>query len=149
MLSATSANINYHVKADPLAYFSHMIYLSRAIEGMAGRVLRIFPCSKLIPGHILLDTEAVRALLIDKPLINDRKQQLGLEGPITKASLIRDGGVSANSDLIWQLAFKYDAKHLNDRNKSHPVFAGNNDGCNFAYMLRTNGVSASVLWRNP
>jgi hypothetical protein len=129
---ATDTNgIGYDIACHPLEYFQGMMYMTRFIENDAStkdenvKLLNIFPMStSLTPRHFVMDSTALINIVDDESTILSKRPGHGLQ---------------ERKELLW-------AKHF--KTNHHKVFRDQQarNGFAFDHMIRTDGVSASLVF---
>ena len=124
----------YDIKCSPFDYLPCMLYMMRFIESQGETVsYHVVPQrSKLVPGYVWFDTKTLLSLF----------GGLGTAlGPTTRYnSHGRAGarGLSSYAGTIWATIFKTNRK----------VFK-KNQGWKFAFLIQTDGIGCSVLFKKP
>lgn len=109
-------NIEYDVKAKPMDYLSSMFYVCSQLEKY-GRHVHAFPlCTSSIPSYATIDTTTLIMLMIDENALMFRKM------------------VKESKEDVWGSFFQLGNKAF--RRKDY----------RFHYMIKTDGVGASILF---
>ena len=119
-------NLLYDLKVDPLLYFGAMLHINESIEAREYKTMNLFPLTKgHIPGSIRIDSSVLSSIF-----------KIGFKNAL-----------SDNHEYIWGDIFK-----LNHRAFRAFSGKGNNRSLarqyKFAYMIQTDGISASLMFRN-
>ena len=115
-------SLEYDVKCNPLDYLKNLIWINKKMNELSTqeeqiKLFNITPLSlSFIPGHITLDTASLINILIGN----------GLRKALQNVNKIKKS--------IWGIIFKLDNK----------IFK--NNGYTFNYMIKTDGVSCSLLF---
>ena len=125
-MSLRKDNLLYDLKSTALSYFNSMYYVIQSLEAREFKIYNnLFPVtSGHIPGHVYLDTTCLAAIF----------------------NIKYDGLISDNYHHIWSKIF-----HM--KRKAFKSFKGkgNNPTASeqyrFAYIIKTDGVSVSLLHR--
>ena len=121
--SLAKDNLLYDLKVDPLLYFGAMLHINESIEAREYKTMNLFPLTKgHIPGSIRIDSTVLAAIF----------------------KIRFKGALSDNHEYIWGDIFK-----LNHRAFRAFSGKGNNRSLarqyKFAYMIQTDGISASLI----
>lgn len=111
-------NILYDIQVNPLDYIKQMIYINNELENMGEKKLfHPIPLrTNIIPQDVTLETGSLIDILCTK----------------NKRNLIHNR--KKNQKMIWDKYFKTDGKDFNRK------------GYKFGYMIKTNGVSCSLIF---
>ena len=109
----------YDVKANPMKYLSHMVYMNKELEKVGYKQFHCFPLrSDIVPKYVEIDTASLLELMIDK----GSKQYRNGKGQIEKSK-----------EILWDMFFKMSRKEF-DYNKRYT----------FDYCIKTDGIGVSI-----
>lgn len=160
-----NGNIMYDVKANPMQYFSKMVFMMRELEATMNKIDCIFPLiTTNIPGHFRIDTCTLIQILYPTRHEEGHDYVMGRTQNTNKTSACSDGYMSEHKDSLWNLFFKTELHQLFHgslvRDEGHEELDGNNQVVSynenystthkftFNHTILTDGESATLCLVN-